>query len=342
MEEIYWIHDNYYRLMDSVHPYAIPKILQNKKSLNNQNYGVKWNTIPKIIFKIIVGIFLSIKKKPDAIVSILFTPHGIIGFFLSKFFNIPWIHTIIAGDRELNIHGSFWRKQFTKMVTNATYITVTGENTKRYLISQGIISDKIILLPNVINMKLFSPMRHEKKFDIIAITRLFNIKRIDRLIMIIEIVRKEIPEISLAIIGDGPEKDELIKIVLQKDMSENIVFIDKLPYEDVPDAWNMGKVFALTSDGEGVPLTLLEAMASGVVCVVPAVGDIESVIDNNVNGILIENPENIKQFGDAIIDVLSDEIKYSKLSNNAMKVRSIFSYDNASLIWEGMLSQCKD
>ena len=74
----------------------------------------------------------------------------------------------------------------------------------------------------------------------------------------------------------------------------------------------------MTSQTEGMPMVILEAMNFGVPCVVPNVGDITDVAINDYNSMVI-NGLNIEHFSDAIVNCINDQILYKKLSNNSLK-----------------------
>jgi glycosyltransferase involved in cell wall biosynthesis len=90
---------------------------------------------------------------------------------------------------------------------------------------------------------------------------------------------------------------------------------------------NLIDIFALTSLSEGTSISLLEAMASGVVSVVTDVGGNPSIIDNGKDGLLVK-PRDIPQIADAITDLLSDSKKCQIIRQNALcKVRKDYSID---------------
>ena len=70
--------------------------------------------------------------------------------------------------------------------------------------------------------------------------------------------------------------------------------------DDIVAFYNSGKVFVLTSRTEGLPRTVIEAMACGIPCVVSNVGDMEDVIDDNVSGHLIQDYRNLNNFAGKI------------------------------------------
>ena len=91
------------------------------------------------------------------------------------------------------------------------------------------------------------------------------------------------PTAILLLVGDGPLMSEIQLIA--KNYPENILLLGNR--KDIPSLLNMADAFVLTSDWEGVPIVLLEAMAAEKPIIATAVGGIKDLIQHDMNGILI-------------------------------------------------------
>ena len=96
----------------------------------------------------------------------------------------------------------------------------------------------------------------------------------------------ELPQVKLYIAGDGPEKEALQE---QAQNNKKIVFLGKLPNEQLPALLNKCEVFVLPSLYEGNPKALLEAMACGLPCLTSDIEGIKETVSQNRNGLLV-NP----------------------------------------------------
>lgn len=90
------------------------------------------------------------------------------------------------------------------------------------------------------------------------------------------------------------------------------------PRKDIPELLIASDVFVLSSDWEGVPLTLLEAMGYGTPVVCTSVGGIPDVIEHGFDGLLVSKGDS-KSLGNAIVEVLSNNSFASSLVQNARK-----------------------
>jgi glycosyltransferase involved in cell wall biosynthesis len=138
---------------------------------------------------------------------------------------------------------------------------------------------KITVVPNFVNIDLFSPMPVEKrKRSIISVGRLVPVKRYELLIN----ACAEIPGCRLTIVGEGPERQNLEDLAREKKLDLNLT--GNLPNEELPLILQANQVFAITSSWEGHPKALVEAMACGMPCLcVDGIG-IKNIIENGKNG----------------------------------------------------------
>ena len=160
---------------------------------------------------------------------------------------------------------------------------VTTLSDKEFLSKKFNVQDKIKVRPNYINQKIFNDFNKERIDELLFVGRLEEQKNIRFLID--EYKYHQLPK--LHIIGEGVYKDELQYEITQNNL--NINLIGKVPNQDLPNFYNKYKFFILSSKYEGNPKTLLEAMSSGSVVIGSSVEGIDTIIENNHNGFLINS-----------------------------------------------------
>ena len=96
----------------------------------------------------------------------------------------------------------------------------------------------------------------------------------------------DIETLRVLVVGSGPEKEELEARAGELGLSGRVLFLGERL--DVPDLLAASDIFVLSSDWEGLPITVLEAMASGVPCVATAVGGVPEVLTDGVSGLTVE------------------------------------------------------
>ena len=100
---------------------------------------------------------------------------------------------------------------------------------------------------------------------------------------------------KLWLVGDGPLRPAVEKAIVKMGLERKVLFLGIR--DDVPQLLAASDVFVLSSDYEGVPLTVLEAMAAGKPVVATAVGGVPELIEDGETGILVppRNPEALAQ-----------------------------------------------
>ncbi len=128
----------------------------------------------------------------------------------------------------------------------------------------------------------------------------------------------------LAIVGEGRLEDTLQETVRAKGLDDRVRFLGRR--SDVPEILAVTDVYLMTSHAEGLPIALLEAMAAGCAVVSTSVGEIASVIEPEISGLLVATePAPIAR---ALDRVLSDHGFRGRLANGARtRVLEHFSAD---------------
>jgi len=138
------------------------------------------------------------------------------------------------------------------------------------------------------------------------VARLDPIKNHRCLIKAMKKVAVRFPDALLLVIGDGPMRTKLEELVSLEHLNGNIIFLGTR--NDIPRLLSVLDIFVLSSLSEGLPLTILEAMAAGKPIVATDVGGIPEIIQGGSEGIIV--PSNDPDvLADAISDLLRDDRK---------------------------------
>lgn len=115
--------------------------------------------------------------------------------------------------------------------------------------------------------------------------------------------------VKFVIVGNGPEEDKLKSLVMAYALKKEIIFTGLI--EDVAGVYQGLDIFTLTSRTEGIPMTILEAMASRVGVVAPKVGGIPQIIYHRETGMLFEKDDK-----DGLVKVWQELVQDFKLRQN--------------------------
>ncbi|MFA6394036.1 MAG: glycosyltransferase [Patescibacteria group bacterium] len=159
---------------------------------------------------------------------------------------------------------------------------------------------------------------------IVYMGRLSYEKSIDRVIRAFKIVSDNIKDARLAIIGGGPEEENLIKLSRELGISEKIKFTGFLFGENLLKALWESEVFATASESENQPVSVLEAMASGLPVIAVKAAGIPEIVKDGENGFLTA-PGKPEEMAEKLIALLNDAGLRKKFSQNSRQAALNFS-----------------
>lgn len=174
------------------------------------------------------------------------------------------------------------------------------------------------------------------KKKIVTAGRLESQKNQRMLIEAFEMYNRKNNEFELYIYGDGSLKEELKKIIIDKNL-ENKVYL-KGNVTNIHECFSDAYVFVLPSNHEGLSNMLLESMMMGLPCISTLCAGADEVIENNENGILvpINDTESLLQ---ALERITSDENLRHKISQNAKRTAQIFNKDKILQEWVTIIGE---
>jgi glycosyltransferase involved in cell wall biosynthesis len=123
---------------------------------------------------------------------------------------------------------------------------------------------------------------------VLSVARLDYPKEPDVLIEAIARLRRSGRPVELTVVGDGALRPRLEQRVRELQLSEDVVFAGFVGQDDLPRYYGSADVFCLSSASEGVPVVLMEAMASGVPVVAPRLPGVEELVEDERAGLLFE------------------------------------------------------
>jgi sugar transferase (PEP-CTERM/EpsH1 system associated) len=188
------------------------------------------------------------------------------------------------------------------------YIPVSADLQRWLAQVVGVPPAKTLLIANGVDTERFRPRaegREGEEFVIGTVGRIQDVKNHKGLVDAFALLRALLPQrrLRLAIVGDGPLFDALQRQVRDAGL-EDAVWLPG-SRTDIPELMRGFDVFALPSIAEGTPVTILEAMATGLPVVASKVGGIPEVVDDGATGLLVP-PSDAQALADALATYASD------------------------------------
>jgi glycosyltransferase involved in cell wall biosynthesis len=220
----------------------------------------------------------------------------------------------IGGMRNSLAHDLEMMKGWTPWLVRVPHALIANSyGAKRETEAFGIDGQRITVLQNVINLEEFDspPAGREAPISVVhgqvvmAVGRLVRVKRFDRFIDSLAMVRGRFPNVRGVIVGEGPERAALEQRAAAVGLSpECLSFLGRR--EDVPALLRQAHVLMVTSDQEGVPNVILEAMAAGVPVITTSVGDAGVLVQHGITGYVVP-VEAAEQRGECLVKLLESE-----------------------------------
>jgi glycosyltransferase involved in cell wall biosynthesis len=158
--------------------------------------------------------------------------------------------------------------------------------------------DKVFVIPNGIDTRRFvrnpaTRIEWRRNWDLDEAAPVVGIvaalrpeKNHSRFLRIARRVVDQLPAARFVIAGDGPERNRIEQEIAQLGLAESVRMLGTI--RDIPAVLSMLDLFALTSDNEASPVSILEAMSCHLPVVAPRVGSIPELVRPEINGLLVE------------------------------------------------------
>jgi phosphatidylinositol alpha-1,6-mannosyltransferase len=234
-------------------------------------------------------------------------------------------------------HEVWWARIFPfnlamKRIGNSVdHLTYLGEFTRQAIsrsLSQKSIDSMVKIAPGIDTFH-FSPQADatqrrtelglESKKIIISVGRLVHRKGQDKLIQAFPTIVREIPNAHLLIVGEGPYRAHLEKLVEKLSLKANVTFVGRIFYNNLPSYLSASDVFVMPSrsrffglEVEGLGIVYLEASACAIPVVAGVSGGAPDAVQEGITGLCVDGT-NIGQIAEAVIHICSDSKRATKM-----------------------------
>lgn len=232
--------------------------------------GIIWSLLTLLL----VRNYIRRYGKPDIIHAHFGMWAGYAASLIYKYYSIPYVVTEHASS--IN-GGNITSRQASTLKTaykNAKKVICVGSLLKKNLTPYLNTPEKATVIPNFVDISTFIPSNHqtekEKKFTFISVGNLSKRKGFTELIEAFNQSFHQLPQVSLLIVGDGEETENLQKKIQELKLEERIKLTGRLSRKEVAELLAKCDAFVLASYAETFGIVFIEAMATGM----PAIGTI--------------------------------------------------------------------
>ena len=174
----------------------------------------------------------------------------------------------------------------TPMLRRLRMVVGVSQSIAQELVGRGICPDRVRFIPNGLTHQVSPRVVDHQSFKIVVVGRLIREKNVQMVFKSIAALAKRWPSVRVLVAGEGAYRMELERLATELGIEDAVQFLGFV--SDVPSILSCADAFVMPSQTEGMPMALLEAMASRVPIIASAVGSIPWVTRNGREAILVE------------------------------------------------------
>jgi colanic acid/amylovoran biosynthesis glycosyltransferase len=238
----------------------------------------------------------------------------------------PSLVSFHGADVLVDMQKPAYRRATEEMLSLVKRVLVRSDSLRQAVIDLGCASEKIEIQRTGIPLTEF-PFRERSipgngQWRLLQAGRLIEKKGFKTTLCAFARFRKEFPAARLTIAGEGPQLDELQSLARELQLAGAVDFVGFVSQEKLREFFYSSHIFLHPSeigrDGnqEGVPNSMLEAMASGLPVFATWHGGIPEAVENNVSGILV-NERDHRALADGLIDCAKDSARLAAMGRAA-------------------------
>ncbi len=283
------------------------------------------------------------QEKFDVINAQFIIPAGLPAMKVARLTSTPLVTTLVGGDL-YTPQEPFFMSLFRKIISPAyryifSHSTLTAISTDTIKRAQSLgCKNNVTLTPYGISVSKFSRSPPDKrlirelgledKTVLISVSRLSRRKGLDYLLRAVAGLNSDV---KLLLVGDGVEKDNLVRLSRKLGIAERVVFVGRIPNENLMRYYNLADIFVLPSLHEGMGIVFLEAMACGLPVVTTNVGGMTDFIMEGKTGLLVK-PRDVEHLSGALARLIRDRKLRGRIAKNGERlVRSEYTWEKAAI-----------
>jgi glycosyltransferase involved in cell wall biosynthesis len=225
-------------------------------------------------------------------------------------------HNWVGGTTALGIYNHLDRLALKKF----SALAAVSDEVAQRLLDSGVPAEKIKIIANCIDVQAYEhgqPLPAlscvgEKVVGMVA--RLDLQKGFEYLLRAVRELCNTMNGFKVVIVGEGPDRPAIEAMVQEYGLQSSVILAGQ--QSDMPGVYAAMDIFVLPSLNEGLPMTILEAMAASKPVVATRVGAIPKVINDGENGLLV-NPRNSEALRNALASLLCDPEKCRRMGEKA-------------------------
>ena len=254
-----------------------------------------------------------------------------LSYFALKYSSTRTISTFHTSSEKVSgFGGNLFKKIFGDMNAKIDVRIAVSKQAQRT--NEMYIPGKYHIVPLGIDVRRFAP-RGDKcaeigRNSILFVGRMDPRKGLHRLLRAFTVVKREMPDALLFIVGSGPARAKYERMAVDYGVGDSVIFKGVVAISQLPEYFRSATVYTSPAEGgESFGLVLIEAMASGVPVVASSIAGYDEVIENGRNGILLDT-DDPAAYAESLLNVLqSAKLRRTLIAEGLKDVTTKYSWD---------------
>jgi glycosyltransferase involved in cell wall biosynthesis len=234
--------------------------------------------------------------QPDIVHVFFGIPDGPLGWLLKRTLKVPYIISLRGADvpsdevKRFSKHYKVLRPLIRYLWRDADALVAVSNGLRSH--AEQLTPDAPVqIISNAIDLSQFTPPRQRETqgpVRLLYVGRFTVAKNIETLIEAIDVLTgREIGDFELELVGEGVQRPALERLVAERGLTRRVHFSDWVPRDQIADCYRRADIFATATTWEGMPNTVLEAMACGLPIVGTQAPGLHELVQESVNGYLV-------------------------------------------------------
>jgi len=289
--------------------------------------------------------------RPDVVHVFFGIPCGPIGWMIKRFRHIPYILSLRGADvpsdevqRFRHLYPAL--KPFIRFLwRDADAVVAVSNGLRDIALETDDIPIKVI--PNAIDLTRFTPLlswekerREDGRTTLLFVGRLIKFKNVEMLLEAISIVKEQTQmPFVLKVIGDGIERPNLEEQAGELGLGSHVQFCGWVERSKIVSHYQLVDIFVTASVWEGMPNTVLEAMACGLPIIASEIQGCEDLVRRGVNGYLVP-VQDAHAMAEAILQLLDNKFERRRMGRESRRiVEQTFAWERIAEEYAGVYTR---
>ena len=249
---------------------------------------------------------------------------------------------------DINVYPNNHTKSYSSIWPFVNGVHCNSKELAEKLVKQNIpLSIPVSIIPAALRPEFSTPLKKSKYLNqlgttfnptiIVSLGRLHWVKDYPLSLRIMAKLKKTGFKFKYYILGDGPDKEQLLFLCNELDIQDEVVLAGKVSTPQIQHFFEKAHVYLQTSYAEGFSNACLEAQAFGIPCVVPAISGMDVCVENEKTGLIVQ--ERDEHLFVKSIKYLVDNYQLFDPDYISERVRTEFSIERQRKSWLYFFSQ---